>query len=924
MAESVLDRKLIGRLTIERAVYLIAFVFAIVLSLYELGERPYHHDESIHAFYSWKISREGVGSYRYDPVYHGLVLYYASAAVMLLGDNDFTGRLSAVLFGLGVLGFAWPLRRYLGRWGALSFLVLLVFSPAWLYFARFVRHDVYLALCNLAAIYFAFRYGETRRFAYLPISAAWLALGFATKEDNYLLTPIFLLAFLGMLVWEVLGATDHKRAAAAAWDETKGFFRDAWKPLLVSAAVFLVVWTVIYSAFFTDERYFKLDDPLRIFDPIRNALDYWIGQHRKERIGGPWWYYLPQLTFYDPLILFPLIAAVLGPVVSRRPRSAAGRIFWWCTLLAFLGFVVALFAERENPALAQWKIGGVALMAVAAFATLTTATLWVPDRFTRFAVLWALASLAVYGWAQEKVPWLLVPQLLPLALVAGGWYGRLIEGGRLRSPGRLAALGGVGALTVWTLINVNYVWDAPKPDEPGARREPPVRHEEMLSYVQSTYDIHEVMGRIEEVAARRGNGQKERLQISGNATWPFSWYLREYPVNWSGSIRKVDTCLVIVDKELERTFNEAMTPKYEAVPFQIRGWWTWEHTFPSLSGFVKWVLMRVAWSGVGSSDAVLYVQRELGADVPCGGVEVNPPPAAVQPPRSPSVLAAAAIWGGRGSGRGQFNEPRDLAVDQAGNVYVVDSKNHRVQKLGPNGEVIAVWGSKGAEAGQFNDPCGIALAPDGSVYVADTWNHRIQKFDPAGNFLLQWAEQDPSFWGPRGVAVASDGSVFVTDTGNKRVLSYTSEGERLHAWGVEGTGKGEFIEPVGIDVNAYGQIVVADTGNRRLQFFEPDGTFVQEWRIYGWEEFYTEPYIATHGDSVYATDSYEHRIGRYAGHLNLTGLWGGFGSGSGQFNRPIGIAVGPDDAVYVSDTLNHRIQKLIVPAESPGSPSGAP
>ena len=149
MTESILDRKLVGKLTVEHVLHGVLFLIAIGLCAYHLGVRPYHHDESIHAFYSWKIAREGVSAYRYDPVYHGLILYYSSAAMMaLFGDSDFTGRLSAVLFGLGVLAFAWPLRRYLGRPGALVFAALITFSPGWIYFTRFVRHDILSIRCH--------------------------------------------------------------------------------------------------------------------------------------------------------------------------------------------------------------------------------------------------------------------------------------------------------------------------------------------------------------------------------------------------------------------------------------------------------------------------------------------------------------------------------------------------------------------------------------------------------------------------------------------------------------------------------------------------------------------------------------------------------------------------------------------------------
>ena len=144
-------------------------------------------------------------------------------------------------------------------------------------------------------------------------------------------------------------------------------------------------------------------------------------------------------------------------------------------------------------------------------------------------------------------------------------------------------------------------------------------------------------------------------------------------------------------------------------------------------------------------------------------------------------------------------------------------------------------------------------------------------------------------WGPRGIAVGSDGTVFVSDTGNKRILVYNSDGERIQSWGQEGSKPGQLIEPVGIAVNGAGEVVVADTGNHRLQFFKPDGTFLAEWPVRGWDEFYTEPYVATDGSDVYVTDSYNHRFARYR-NGQLERVWGKGGNGVGDFNRPIGIA----------------------------------
>jgi tripartite motif-containing protein 71 len=363
--------------------------------------------------------------------------------------------------------------------------------------------------------------------------------------------------------------------------------------------------------------------------------------------------------------------------------------------------------------------------------------------------------------------------------------------------------------------------------------------------------------------------------------------------------------------------DEVLLDSYERVPFEIRGWW--EATTPNLPQLMKWLFTRDAWSGLGSSDAVMYVHKDLKPGMTFATLTVNPPPSARGYPQSPSPLSATAIWGKAGSGRGEFAEPRGLATDAQGNLYVADSKNNRIQKLSPTGDVLAVWGEKGDQPGQFNDPHGVAVGPDGSVYVADTWNHRVQKFDANGKFIKAW-QPDPGFWGPRGIAVNKDGTVFVTDTGNKRVVAFNKDGVQIDYWGSDGSAPSQFIEPVGVAVNPANEVVVADTGNRRLQFFNPDGTFLREWPVNGMEEFYTEPYLAMHGDDVFVTDSFMHRFARYDDN-KLTGVWGQSGSGSGQFNRPIGIAVAPDGSVYVSDTMNNRIEKFTI--SPPVSPPAA-
>ena len=83
--------------------------------------------------------------------------------------------------------------------------------------------------------------------------------------------------------------------------------------------------------------------------------------------------------------------------------------------------------------------------------------------------------------------------------------------------------------------------------------------------------------------------------------------------------------------------------------------------------------------------------------------------------------------GSKGSGAGQFNEPRGVAFDSAGHIIVADYGNHRVQVLRySDGSHVRTIGSEGSGNGQFDVPYGVLIDSQGRIIVSECGNHRMQ------------------------------------------------------------------------------------------------------------------------------------------------------------------------------------------------------
>jgi sugar lactone lactonase YvrE len=191
----------------------------------------------------------------------------------------------------------------------------------------------------------------------------------------------------------------------------------------------------------------------------------------------------------------------------------------------------------------------------------------------------------------------------------------------------------------------------------------------------------------------------------------------------------------------------------------------------------------------------------------------------------------------------------------------------------------------------------------GDVWVADTWNHRIAHFGADGKWIGAFNDTERGFFGPRAVLVLKD-AIYVADTGNKRIVRFDRSGKKLSEWGGNGNAPGQFVEPVGLAADAASNIYVADTGNHRVQVFTPEGKPVRQFPVDGWKDFYTEPYIAVGpDDAVFVTDAASGRISQYDASGSLRRSW----KADTDFKQPTGLALDALGRLNVSDRGTNRI-----------------
>jgi DNA-binding beta-propeller fold protein YncE len=199
-------------------------------------------------------------------------------------------------------------------------------------------------------------------------------------------------------------------------------------------------------------------------------------------------------------------------------------------------------------------------------------------------------------------------------------------------------------------------------------------------------------------------------------------------------------------------------------------------------------------------------------------------------------------FGSYGSGVGQFNNPRDVGVDSAGDVFVADAGNSRIVKLNPDGSWNTSW-TNGGGGTTMNFPLGVSVA-NNLVYVADTGRKLVRVFDDNGNSVASFGTNGKCvIGGLRDVDADSAGNIYVANYENNDILKFTSTGMCITTWGTKGSGNGQFRAVYGVTLatdpvaesagDGTQEVYTADSQNNRMEEFTTAGKFIASAGIAG-------------------------------------------------------------------------------------------
>lgn len=239
---------------------------------------------------------------------------------------------------------------------------------------------------------------------------------------------------------------------------------------------------------------------------------------------------------------------------------------------------------------------------------------------------------------------------------------------------------------------------------------------------------------------------------------------------------------------------------------------------------------------------------------------------------------------------GHLMRPAGISFDPAGKfVFVADQSNDRIQVFDADTkELKCCFGTKGRKEFELNTPGYIIVDRDYQVIITDILNHRLQifSFNPRTAVLQhvrvvgEKGKGQGQFLFPRGIKKSENGRLYVCDSGNNRVqvLDTRNDYAFVQFIGEEGEGDGQFQLPLDVAISRTDEILVADSGHR-IQVFDQQGVFLRSFGKRGHRNSYFKHITAISVDdenAVFVCDQGNHRVQIFnAADGSFIHKWGG-------------------------------------------------
>jgi predicted membrane-bound mannosyltransferase len=504
-------------ISFESLAYFAIIAAAIVSRFWDLGSKTLHHDESLHAYYSWQYATGG--GYVHDPLMHGPFLFHANALVyLLLGDTDATSRYMPALFGVMLVALPYFLRgaRHLGRWGALSASFFLLISPTILYQSRYIRHDIYTIAGTLLLFICIVRYVELPQRRWLVTGGATIAFLLTNHEIVFAILAIFggylygavfveyfrtwrrpaprlafalvaahlIFAVLVLVFYLVVPDSRRSELLDIPWNNpTRQQERDYYETVLTSPLV--IAFLLLLGGFLVGlymlsreakrldlERSAHVDTP----EGVAGTVSFAARSAWRDKTG------LLAAVTAALVIFLPLYTSMFQNMNGLRSSTIAtdGTLLYWLGQHDYQRgeqpwfYFLLLMPQYEYLAV---LLGGfmVAVAGVRAIGALFGRSPG-PNLFIRlFLAVWFVLILAGLSFAGEKMPWLVVHIALPAILLAAVFAGGMLErvtsfrgsvsaiGSHIRMPSMsvrdwalTAALLVIGGAWFWRAADLTY------------------------------------------------------------------------------------------------------------------------------------------------------------------------------------------------------------------------------------------------------------------------------------------------------------------------------------------------------------------------------------------------------------------------------------------------------------------------------------